>query len=265
MPANDEITSASESSHSDVVKNEDVRTLESFGYKQELKRDFSFFGMLGFAWSVLTTWTALGGSLVAAINAGGPPVIVYSWIGVSFFSLFVAYSFAEICSAFPVAGGQYSWVAILTPPKYARLTSYLCGWFIVLGFLSAGAANGFIGASFVLGLANIAHPDYVIERWHVCLVCYLVLILAALVNLFARAILDKLSKTMMIFNLCSFVVVITVILAMDNDKASASFVFSDFVNTTGFSNSYASLLGILQAAFGMTGYVSTLLTTLTEL
>jgi choline transport protein len=257
MTTTDEITSASESSTSDHIVSEDVRNLESFGYKQELKRDFSFIGMLGFAWSVLTTWTALGGSLIAAINAGGPPVIIYSWIGVSFFSLFVAYSFAEICSAFPVAGGQYSWVAILTPPKWARLTSYLCGWFIVIGFLSAGAANGFIGASFVLGLAQIAHPDYTIERWHVCLVCYLVLMLAAAVNLWARPILDKLSKTMMVFNLTSFIVVITVILSIDNTKASAAFVFKDFVNNTGFSNSYASLLGILQAAFGMTGYDAT--------
>lgn len=84
--------------------------LESFGYKQELKRSFSLFGMIGFSFSVLTCWTALGGSLVVGITSGGPPVIIYSWIGVCFFSLAVAYSFAEICSAFPVAGGQYSWV-----------------------------------------------------------------------------------------------------------------------------------------------------------
>jgi choline transport protein len=99
MSTEDSITSVSDTS----PVTEDVLNLESFGYKQELKRDFSLFGMVGFAFSVLTCWTALGGSLVAAIEAGGPPVIIYSWIGVSFFSLFVAYSFAEICSAFPVA------------------------------------------------------------------------------------------------------------------------------------------------------------------
>ena len=246
----------SSSSNPEAVT-EAVLNLESFGYKQELKRDFSLFGMIGFAFSVLTCWTALGGSLVAAIEAGGPPVIIYSWIGVSVFSLFVAYSFAEICSAFPVAGGQYSWVAILTPPKWARLTSYLCGWFIVIGFLSAGAANGFIGASFVLGMAQIAHPDFVIERWHTCLVCYLVLILAAAVNVWGRHLLNRMGKVMITFNLLSFIVIIIVILAKDQDKATATFVFKDFNNNTGFANSYASLLGILQAAFGMTGYDAT--------
>ena len=37
---------------------------------------------IGFAFSVLTCWTALAGSLTVAISAGGPPVIIYSWIAV---------------------------------------------------------------------------------------------------------------------------------------------------------------------------------------
>ena len=62
---------------------------------------------------------------------------------------------------------------------------------------------------------------------------------------------------MIIFNLVSFVVVIVIVLSLDKNKQSGSFVFKDFQNFTGFPNSYASLLGILQAAFGMTGYDAT--------
>ena len=69
------------------VTSEDVLTLEGFGYKQELKRGFSFFGMIGFSFSVLTCWTALAGSLTVAISAGGPPVIIYSWIGTPTYSV----------------------------------------------------------------------------------------------------------------------------------------------------------------------------------
>lgn len=93
---------------STTTTTQDELTLNEFGYEQKLKRSFTFFGMIGFAFSVLTCWTALAGSLIVAIGAGGPPVIIYSWIGVCLFSLAVAYSFAEICSAFPVAGGQVS-------------------------------------------------------------------------------------------------------------------------------------------------------------
>jgi choline transport protein len=122
------------------------------------------------------------------------------------------------------------------------------------GFLSAGAGNGFVGANFVLGMAQMANPDYTIERWHTCLVAYLLLLLAAATNIWGRRALEKLSQIMIIFNIISFVVVVVVILARDNEKRSASFVFKDFQNFTGFGTAYASLLGLLHSAFGMTGY-----------
>lgn len=81
------------------------------------------------------SWTALAGSLVVGIESGGPPVMLWSWVGVCLCSMAVAYSFAEICSAFPVAGGQYSWVAILAPPSHSKPLSYACGWFILIGTL----------------------------------------------------------------------------------------------------------------------------------
>lgn len=190
------------------------------------------------------------------------------------FSLFVAYSFAEICSAFPVAGGQYSWTALLSSQSFARPFSYVCGWFIVIGlfprnpittsftdfcpgFLSAGAANGFIGANFVLGIAQLCNPSYTIERWHTCLLTYLVLILAAAVNIWGRRALEPMGRIMIIFNLVSFMAVVVTVLATNNQKQSADFVFKDFQNFSGFGTANASLLGLLQAAFGMTGYDAT--------
>ena len=66
---------------------------------------------------------------------------------------------------------------------------------------------------------------------------------------------------MIIFNLLSFVIVIITILAMDDHKQDAQFVFVTFNNATGFKNGYACLLGLLQAAFGMTGYGKFMLVT----
>ncbi len=44
---------------------------------------------------------------------------------------------------------------------------------------------------------------------------------------------------------------------MDKKKQSAAFVFKDYQNFSGFGTAYASLLGLLQSAFGMTGYDAT--------
>lgn len=111
---------------------EDV-VLENLGYQPELKRSFSLLGMIGFSFSIVTCWTALSGVLIIGFIAGGPPVMIYSWIGICVFALAVAYSMAELCSAYPVAGGQYSWVAVLAPPKVARGMSWITGWFMITG------------------------------------------------------------------------------------------------------------------------------------
>lgn len=57
-------------------------------------------------------------------------------------------------------------------------------------------------------------------------------------------------------NISVFVIVVATILAMNDNLNSPSFVFSDFVNLTGFSDSYTAILGILQAAYGMCCYDS---------
>jgi len=106
----------------------EAAALSKLGYEQELKRDFSFLGIVAFSFSIVTSWTALAGVLIVGVQAGGPPVMIWSWIGVCLLSLAVAYSLAEMCSAYPVAGGQYSWVAVLAPRKLRRGMSYVCGW-----------------------------------------------------------------------------------------------------------------------------------------
>lgn len=249
----------------------EVTVLQQLGYQQELKRSFGLLGMIGFSFSIVTCWTALSGVLIIGVVSGGPLVMIYSWIGICIFSLAVAYSMAEICSAYPVAGGQYSWVAVLAPPRVARGMSWITGWFMItgmrpphgkdsvkltswLGILAMGATNNFIGANFILGQANLSFPNYTIERWHTVLVTYLIIICCAVVNLYGPHLLDRISRGMLIWNMTAFVIVVTVILATNDRKQSASFVFKDFQNSTGFSTAFTTILGLLQSFFGMCCY-----------
>lgn len=264
---------ASKQAFADETKEDAI--LENLGYQQELKRSFGLLGMIGFSFSIVTSWTALGGVLIVGVESGGPPVMIYSWIAVSIVTLAVAYSMAEICSAYPVAGGQYSWVAVLAPPSMARGLSYVTGWFMLtgmstpsswgheclclwltmmVGILAMGATNNFIGANFILGQANLAFPAYTIERWHTVLLSYLIALMATAVNIYGPHLLDRISKGILIWNIASFVVVVVVILATNDHKQSPSFVFHDFQNFTGFGTAFTAILGLLQSAFGMCCY-----------
>jgi len=39
----------------------------------------------------IRSWSALGGGLVTGVNAGGAPVMIWGWVGISAVSLCVAY------------------------------------------------------------------------------------------------------------------------------------------------------------------------------
>ncbi|KAL9111242.1 MAG: hypothetical protein Q9227_004320 [Pyrenula ochraceoflavens] len=192
-----------------------------------------------------------GGTLIVGIESGGPPVMVYSWIAVCLLTLAVAYSFAEMCSAYPVAGGQYSWVAVLAPPRWARGLSWVTGWFMIVGIVAMGAVNNFIGANFVLGMANLSHGAFVIQRWHTVLLTYMITVLAMAVNIFLPHLLNRISKAVLLWNILSFLVVVITILAANDHKQPASFVFRDFQNETGFNAAMGTIVGLLQTFFGM--------------
>ncbi|KAJ6133615.1 hypothetical protein N7471_008830 [Penicillium samsonianum] len=237
----------------DSSMDEDV-SLENMGYQQEFKRSFSLLDMVGFSFSIVTCWTALSGVFIIGIQAGGPPVIIFGWIGVCVFTMLIALAMAEMCSRWPVAGGQYSWVAMLAPPRVSRQLSYITGWFMLTGILAMGAVNNSFGSNYILGQVNLIFPVFVIERWHTVLVAWAVGLFSLAINVFAPHALHRLSRFILVWNITSFIVVITTLLATNQQKQDADFVFHEFRNMTGFGASTATIVGILQSFFGMCCY-----------
>lgn len=124
---------------------------------------------------------------------------------------------------------------------------------MLIGIICMGAVNNFVATNFVLGIAQLNY-GFTIERWHAVLLAYLITWLAAGSNIYFPHILNKLSKAIFIWNLTSFVVCMVTILATNNEKQSASYVFRDFQNLTGWNAPFATCLGLLQSAFGMCCY-----------
>jgi choline transport protein len=105
---------------------DDARQLAALGHTQELKRTFSPLAMLGLAFAILNSWTALATSLSLALPSGGPTSVLWGLITAGVCNLCLASSLAEFLSAYPSAGGQYHWAAMMNPNN--RIISWITGW-----------------------------------------------------------------------------------------------------------------------------------------
>jgi choline transport protein len=81
---------------------EDANALAAMGVKQELQRNFSFLSMLGLAFAILNSWTALGASMSLALPSGGPDAVIWGLVVAGICNLSLAASLAEFLSAYPV-------------------------------------------------------------------------------------------------------------------------------------------------------------------
>ncbi|RAL61391.1 hypothetical protein DID88_009525 [Monilinia fructigena] len=115
MAADSELSIGRHPSRASRVEQHDEEELAEFGYKQELRRD----------WSVITGITTL---FSYGLITGGPGVM----------SKF---------SAIPTAGGPYYWAALLAPRNHSAFASWITGWFNFLGqvAVTTGISFGLAG------------------------------------------------------------------------------------------------------------------------
>ncbi|KAF5942289.1 hypothetical protein HYC85_019931 [Camellia sinensis] len=121
------------------------KRLNELGYKQELRREMTFFKTLAITFSSMAVFTGTplyGQSLLYA----GPAPLIWGWIVVTFFTWFVGVAMAEICSSFPTTGSLYFWAASLAGPRWGPFASWCCAWLETVGVISGISAQAYSGA-----------------------------------------------------------------------------------------------------------------------
>src|SRR6059058_2397151 len=136
------------------VEEQDEQKLAELGYKQELVRAWSGFTNFAISFTIISVLAGTFTTFGQAWNAGGPIAISIGWPVICAFVLLVAWSMAELTSAFPTAGGPYWWAAQLGGAGW----SWFTGWFNIVGLLGivasvAYGAAGFLGA--LLGIYGL--------------------------------------------------------------------------------------------------------------
>ncbi|KAK5166701.1 uncharacterized protein LTR77_008245 [Saxophila tyrrhenica] len=236
----------------------DVDHLAALGIKQELKRNFSSLSMLGLAFAILNSWTALSASLSLALPSGGSTSVLWGLITAGICNVCLAASLAEFLSAYPTAGAQYYWVAIISWPSWRRELSWVTGWINTFGWMALTATAGLLGSQLIVGIISLFDNNYDAKPWEQFLIYLGYLIVMFLVNAFGNSALPYVNKVAVAWSLTGFVLIsITVLACASPNYQSADFVFRHFENETGWPDGIAWLLGLLQGGLGLTGYDAT--------
>ncbi|PWY88023.1 amino acid permease [Aspergillus sclerotioniger CBS 115572] len=236
------------------IRGDDDAQLAAMGHKAELNRNFSMLSMLGLAFAILNSWTALSASLSISLPSGGCVSVIWGLITAGICNLCMSASLAEFLSAYPTAGGQYHWVAV-SWEKWMPALSWITGWANVSGWVALTATGGLLGSELVLGVISLMHPTYVSQRWHQFLIYIGYNIIAFLINAFMNSLLPLFTKGAFIWSLTGFTVIcITLLACASPNYSSGEFVFGKFINETGWPDGLAWLLGLLQGGLGLTGF-----------
>jgi amino acid permease (GABA permease) len=232
---------------------DDERRLHELGYAQELRRHMSGFSNFAVSFTIISI---LSGCLTLygyGMNTGGPVLITWGWPIVGVMTLIVGLAMAEVCSSFPTAGGLYYWSAKLAKTN-APMWSWFTGWFNFLGQVAITAGIDFGCAFFINALLDIQW-GFDTRPWHTIVIFAAVLALHGIINQFGVDLIAKLNNISVWWHIIGVLVIVLVLAIAPAHHQSASYVFTHFVNNTGWgSKIYVLALGLLLAQYTFTGY-----------
>ncbi|KAF2172080.1 hypothetical protein M409DRAFT_62895 [Zasmidium cellare ATCC 36951] len=223
----------------------DKRDMRRLGKKQELKRRFRFFSIVGFVVVLGLTWEFSLTTGVFSLANGGTAGAIWLTFVVCFGMFFVMVSMAELASMAPTSGGQYHWVSEFAPPHLQRPLSYAVGWLCALGWQAAMPTVAYIGGGQLLALISVCDESYEIKGWHQALMTMAFVTLAISFNTFAIGklpILEGLAVVLHIFGFFAFLIIMWVMGPKEN--AEITFTKFDDANNWG-SLGLATLIGIV--------------------
>lgn len=127
---------------------DDVKTLQSLGYAQELLRRMSGFSNYAISLSIICILAGGITSFHLGICSVGGASIGLGWPLVALMSLAFAATMAQLASAFPTAGGLYQWASILGGRGWGWATAWLnlAGLVTVLAAINVGTYQFLAGA-----------------------------------------------------------------------------------------------------------------------
>jgi len=231
----------------------DEETLHRLGYAQELRRRMSGFSNFAVSFTIISILSGCLTLYSFGMITGGPAEIVWGWPFVGIMTLFVGLAMAEVCSSYPTAGGLYYFAAKLAK-SHGAAWSWFTGWFNFLGQVAVTAGIDFGAAFFINAFLNLEF-GLGLAHWETIIIFAIVLLVHGLLNQFGIRLVALLNDVSVWWHIFGVLIIVGVLVFAPSHHPTAGFVFTHFVNDTGWGSSfYVVLIGLLLAQYTFTGY-----------
>jgi amino acid transporter len=228
----------------DFSPSRDVQDLGRFGYAQELFRSMGGFSNFAISFSIISILTGAVTLYGYGLEMGGPLEMALGWPLATFFTLLLAASMAELCSAYPTSGAMYHWAAALGGPA----SGWFVAWLNIVGLIAALAGINFSCAQFVLPFLGITA-----SAMNVFLMFAFTLLGHGLINHYGVRLVALLNNTSVIVHIAGVVAIVGLVFwlaPLQPVKFLAS--AANFNGRRPYA--WAFLLGLLQAHWTYTGF-----------
>jgi amino acid transporter len=241
---------------------DDSARLAELGYKQDLQRAWSSFSNFAISFTIISVLAGCFTTYFVAWNNGGPIAISWGWPIICGLILLVAFSMAELVSAYPTAGGIYWWASELGGKSWGWFT----GWFNFVGLVGVVASVVYASAQFAnalfsmygldLGFINFGDTRHVLSETFLLFVLFLGI--HSLVNIYSSPLVAMFNNISVFWHVAGVAIIIAVLIIVPDKHQSVDFVFTERINNSGFGGGmfwfYVLPLGFLLTMYTQTGY-----------
>jgi len=221
----------------------DVQDLRRFGYAQELFRSMGGFSNFAISFSIISILTGAVTLYGYGLEMGGPLEMTLGWPVATLFTLLLAASMAELCSAYPTSGAMYHWAAVLGGPA----SGWFVAWLNIIGLIAALAGINFSCAQFILPFLGITA-----SATNVFLMFGFTLVVHGLINQYGVRLVALLNNTSVIVHVAGVFAIAGLVFWLAPLQPVKFLVTA--TNSNGRPYAWAFLLGLLQAHWTYTGF-----------
>jgi len=203
------------------MENKNDTSLESFGYKQELKRALTIWDLIIYGLIFMVPIAPFGIYGFVADISKGMVALAYA-IGIVGM-IFTAFSYASMSEAFPIAGSVYSYAT----QGLNKVIGFFTGWVILLDYLLVPALLYVVSAAALNGI----FPSVPVIVWALAFI-----VINTIINIVGIEVTAKFNKIVLILELLVLAVFIAVgAFAISHGVGGAKFSFKAFYDPQNFS------------------------------